>query len=1303
MQRLLSLDKSFDSLDERIQEAARVLDITLERRPNVKDVLSSQPRRARAGHDGRRELVVRWLLEKLKNQPEVRLNALAWELLRRTIQDMTVSSAVRVLGTTSITNVAIAALNESFPEGNLKAAFSRSQQVVEEVKTTKESARKEKSNKRKRSTPDTEIQSQGANPDNAARVFMELANLLFLLVDRSKPSEQSMESIASSQMQSLLRLEGPKMIDLVQHWFEALILLCRTTYDNQLEDASKPAYISSLMDLLVAIWTLQPPAAAASELFCKQCLWPATLLLSVLRQPHLIIAWQSSPNDVKPIRDAVRVLERMLAQHLFVPARTQFFSARDTPRNKQEKPSVEPSSDIESLLTPLKTEIAALDTQTASVSVVPGTTMWSLAQDAIAFLLNIALRCANTSTPKRRITERPWLDAVFTALFGVAGPAPSALLPAGIRRGDATLATMLDTVLDRGLSLSTETLVTLVDEHCHLRLADDIVGGLVGELVDGSDSNLLGRSEGKLAAGFSVASKALAMDANVFVGSNSGILGRKLIATLSLLANYPLVSSDSPLTNPELIPSGRFARDHCAIPLLRAYARVRNLPSFLRECIDSLHKMPSPVEWSVWADPELQRALREVLESSMTVTQIKEFLESIAPPSSEKERVYAETVILDAVIFALHSDAVVEQLTPTLTSVVQILEAMLDEQSGASRIRTTHIWSMLSRLYVLLYPRQTEFMSDSERVNKLFDHAWDAIVPAVNTRRDKKYNESQEVFGSGESRVQLQEANAAFAFVAQVCDLFRLRRDGSEDLIRSVMLKACGTHEEGTLGFYAFDFVESFAEAMVKHPHLLTFVERRPEFFRDLLPQSFDPSNLESQRFLSLFHALRDAILLSGDNKAKEEFFERLFESLPFALAQDVFLRWPLTGMTRQQREQLLDRTAKRIEEHSGSWQHNDAYESLHRGLSLMIKLLEIPNATAHIAVEPAALWSMAKALDDNAVDETALQLLDEVYTLLYQHIFDTKEQERSRTLISKHSELVADFVQSSSSYISAPSSLRLVSTFVSATQRGLPESVLAGLSHQSPTVVNAHVAALWKDISRFLDTKGTTANTAGQIIPWIIHAYTNLPSAFIGIGSPTTREKSDRFSALLPPVVGLKVSSKEHDQLLPVRPNNVRVQCFEQICRKHGPMRKEIYICAAELLKENLSPQERHRIVSAFADAMHRLSEKERVEIINAGLRTGGGASGEQSAVHLTLVQQVIASFVSVKDVAEEDSAAILPGMLKLLRVTTDHKTHSGLARCIAIILRNKVSAVSTPGRSIRRSSPLTPRAAVPRQPILH
>ncbi|GAM85938.1 hypothetical protein ANO11243_039480 [Dothideomycetidae sp. 11243] len=241
-QRLLSLDKTFDSLDDRIESAAGILQISLEDESAVHEI----------GNHGRHDLVLHWIQDKLKKEPAARADPKAWRLFRRLVALLPASRVSKFLEETEATTTVILALAEQFP-----ISENQSPPPDSELSTTT------KTKKRKRQdAPDQEEFPLVRR----CQVFLELSFLL----RRTK-----------------LPCSGQTVVELTRNIILALISLS-TQVKGQKSSHDERFFFVELVSLIERWKTVTRPLVTAKVLnsFASAVALPALKLICRLHSLH---------------------------------------------------------------------------------------------------------------------------------------------------------------------------------------------------------------------------------------------------------------------------------------------------------------------------------------------------------------------------------------------------------------------------------------------------------------------------------------------------------------------------------------------------------------------------------------------------------------------------------------------------------------------------------------------------------------------------------------------------------------------------------------------------------------------------------------------------------------------------------------------------------------------------------------------------------------------------------------------------------------------------------------------------------
>ncbi|KAG9735380.1 hypothetical protein KCU59_g10448, partial [Aureobasidium melanogenum] len=430
LQRLLSLDKSFDSFEQRVQEAARILDIPLDPQSELESPASSS-----LSHTARLDFVLRWLLDKLSAPPETCQCLQSWILLRQILERMPSAALAKSLSVASPLNTCSNALAHIFPSASSSAA------------STSDDA-KQSTKKRKRQSAANDTTS-----DHHVLIFTQIMASIRLLITRSTQSPSATDAASENRVHALLRLDHADLIRFVRHTLHALLNL-------QTSHNIPTSLVASSLALIQDLAILQPNASVdpVDISFCTECLWPAALLLQSLHSDST-----SDGAAQQHAQHAIRSLDRLLATHLFVPARVAFYSSKAVVQKKRQQAEV---PGLVQRLEPLRLHITALLDEDTPDLVKQG--QLSSAYGCVPLLLDLAVRCAPISNPKQRIVEAPWIHLVFKSLLDTIASSAKA---SDVSIVNQKLNEMFNVLSSKSLVLDADVLGEILDQRCNLSTA----------------------------------------------------------------------------------------------------------------------------------------------------------------------------------------------------------------------------------------------------------------------------------------------------------------------------------------------------------------------------------------------------------------------------------------------------------------------------------------------------------------------------------------------------------------------------------------------------------------------------------------------------------------------------------------------------------------------------------------------------------------------------------------------------------------------------------------------------------------
>lgn len=1040
LQRLLSLDKTFDSFDERVREAARILGLDLGlQSPSDKKAPSLPPSLSYAA---RLDFVLRWLLDKLSSQPDARQCLPSWILLRRVLEHMPPAALAKSLSTAHPLNTCSTALADIFPP----VPSPSSKPADDANRSTK---------KRKRQSAANDTPS-----DQPALIFADITASVRLLISRSTPSASASHAASENRVHALLRLDHADLVRFIKHTFFALLHL-------QSSGQLLPYLVTSTLKLIQDLSILQPNASVdPSDLsFCTECLWPAALLLRFLHSTP-----RSDDASHHHTQQAIQLLDRFLATHLFVPARVAFNNAKVSTQKKRQQPEL---PGLVQRLDPLRTEITALlaDGQdSAQRHQLP------TVYESIPLLLDLGVRCSPTANPKQRIAEGPWIHMLFTSLSDTFTSSVSTSDAAMINQ---TLLQMLNILASKSLTLDPDVLIRILDERCNLSSSS----------VDSY----------QVSPDFPLIARILDMNTGIFTDINSAP-ARALFENLTIHGRATSIKDlDTFSTEPWSDP--RAICHKIAIPLMQAYASTRNLPAFLEQWLACLSSQAATgnAEWLLWTDLSLEESLRDILETSLTSTQIAELLDSqrdnltqsFSSESGAGPRTFSSTILLNAIVGAVRTDATIDTLIPHLESLVAVVEGAFAEQPNIGSLVAAQLLTLCSRLYHLWYPIWSTSHS-SEEIQARNPSFLSGSITNFALRKIQLGAEED----TASSTSGISEVDSAFVLIASTCDMQRRLTGHESDYALLFCRAALPSGEKNMSSSYAAQRPVAFMTVLTGFPELLSCIPttERIRLFSALLVSL----SSKASRHKSALVEFLSAVFAASDFPIKDDLFTAVSsavgESNSLELWLEILLQWPLKGFSRQQREKILNAVV------SSLLQITTLGQEKQQALELVAGLLEVPNATANISVDPALLWEISGL----PYNQTELKAFEEVCKRLLKHILDTKEQDRSKSYLKQLSELVSEFIskQKDLALASAPGKVQLLTVLFETTEARLKEEELSSLPHRSSATIDAFVKRLWEVLSTCsegaLGGDGDNLNIARLAI----ESFNSVPTSILQVGS---------------------------------------------------------------------------------------------------------------------------------------------------------------------------------------------------------
>jgi len=413
-----------------------------------------------------------------------------------------------------------------------------------------------------------------------------------------------------------------------------------------------------LSQAFILMWELNAKSAisSTSEIvtsFSKHCLVPVAKACALLKGEV------RSPENATTIASC----ERLIARHVIMPARSAFLG--DSRRPDQ--------TSLRVLLQPLHDAISA--SKADSVALRP----------ALLSLLDITIRSNKTPAYKSSTMDTTWIQGVVAALAYCGGTPvdPESKAPlATIHLELSALEGMLRILKAYKVKLETSFLEWIAKLYCGLDFKDNslVQWSLVALILD--------------------------LDADVFVAKGSSASGGASGNLFTLIPDLYLNPTNATETEAPIAVKVQL-RDailnEIVVPLMRAYAKRRNLPDFMSRWLEQLQDIDLGSTSSrsvIWQDRKLLLALRPLLETNLTTTQISrllttytdlvkyQFQQQLQPmsqsglESSVEQNCHAPLVLLDATLGAIEREETVTELKDQLIDLQATLWHLGEESSS---------------------------------------------------------------------------------------------------------------------------------------------------------------------------------------------------------------------------------------------------------------------------------------------------------------------------------------------------------------------------------------------------------------------------------------------------------------------------------------------------------------------------------------------------------------------------------------------------------------------------------------------
>jgi nucleolar pre-ribosomal-associated protein 2 len=981
-------------VDEQIEQAAQIIGLpgnwmntTGGERVHVTETLV----KARA------EWVLRWALDKLKDETAsgktARGTVALWKLLDWMLAVLPVSRSAPHLRDAVFPSILERTMTEQFDQ-TLPAPTSADVEMSDVSGSSETISENTKpSKKRKRGAASTNgTLGQPLGPSELQKLFITVRTVVRSITGLSATRKQGEDTVQAELMKIVLRSDSAQAASILKNWLSAvekLLALAPTTSGDQ--------HLAEILDLsLVAeIWELRASTSsdesgASADEFSEECLIPALTLLDTFKALRSVYPDQSV---ISSIDRATQAVEKLLARHLFAPAKAAFLA--DADKSAESRSKYREATLLTSNLGPLRVRLLqAAKIEDQGESVPAGLAALS---GASSELLSLAIRISPSKTPRSKLAEKPWIEAVFIALVECAGC--SLTTPPEFVTSQTAIDVLVHAIgilREHNVSIKSDILKDLFWYHSGIKYPV------------GKDKQVH----------WSLVAALIELDPSVFVTERKGLAGPSK-AQQSDLAQVVFdelsraqfegpgfIDDSAQSLDSKLLQHSQVARitilQRIIVPLMAGFATNRNLLGFISIWDEQLikanrhenRKALKECKNMIWEDSTINQALARRLEQSLTQGQIAKLLQehvqrmhelgsalsseakqdvNVKKLSSYK-RAASTSIIVPAVLQSIKSDDIVEAVKSQLGSLLRAYSTWVQEDRYVSHTRLSLSWLTLCQLVTKLWP--IELHGSVEQQDELLSPLIEQSLTDVSAGSPK--------------RVDSAVRAAAILFLLDACDHMQTL-PGSEDLIRPTLDKVLQilsgngldrTEHVKMVGFFCADFIALFGHLAAESSQraleqLLTAVATLDHNASIAAVQSLSQTIFEqgSSLLQDLYVTTLTELLLKGDIRVQTMATTALCYVQPSAIS-------------REKREAVLNQLTDMIV--LGA-------QDVTAVLSIIVQLMESSNATAKISSDGVILFQIAEQLQTtNAASTANLQLLQRTAQLTLGQIVSNQSQSQN-------------------------------------------------------------------------------------------------------------------------------------------------------------------------------------------------------------------------------------------------------------------------------------------------------------------
>ncbi|KAJ4990086.1 urb2 npa2 family protein [Stagonosporopsis vannaccii] len=1278
--RLQAINQDFSDVSEQVEQAAQIIGlpdnwttISVGERANVTKSLV----KARA------EWVLRWALDKLKDETAAgrtpRGTVALWLLLDWMLDVLPVSRSAPHLRDAAFPAILDRTLTEHFDPRRPTPVSEETvvSNVSESSETLGENTKPSKKRKRGAASTSGSTDQPTLGASELQMLFLTIRTVLKSMASLSNAQNQSEGTIQAELMKVALRTESSKAASILKNWFvavEKLLALAPSTSGNQ--------HLTAVMDLdlIVEVWELRTAAAtdqssSSADEFSAECLVPALALLDTLRALRSVHPDQSVVNSTDR---ATQIIEKLLARHLFAPARAAFFG--DVEKNTQSNTKYREATSLASNLGPLRTKLLQAAQIEDQGQLVPADL--AALSGASSQLLDLAIRFSPSKTPRSKLAEKPWIEAVFVALVECAGCSltrpPNSVTS---RTAVEVLVHAISILRAHKVSIKSDIFKDLFWYHSGIKYPigkdKQVHWSLIAAMID--------------------------LDPSVFVTEPKGLAGpskaQQQDLTQVVFEEISKIQFEGHgfTEDSDQLPSGEQTRggqcepqirkstvlDRVVVPLMSGFTTNRNLLGFIQHWDDQLvkayrhenRKALKECRGMIWEDRAITLALAQRLEQSLTQGQIATLLQEHIQRMDDLngalntqveqdvnvkklaayKKAASTAVIVPAVLQSVVSDGVIEAVKTQMRLLLASFSTWVQDDRFTLYTRLPLSWLTLCELVSKLWP--LELHGSLEQQEEL-------LSPLIGKSLD-------DVSAPFSKRVDSSVQAAAMLFLLNACSHLQTL-PGSEDLIQPGLDKVLQILSSGRINgpeyvkmihFFCADFIQLFGRLGA---------EQCQRSLQQLLAAVLHMNNKAS---VVAIESLSEAIFEQGSSTLQELYITALLEIIKSKnvhaqrLAIMSLHSIQPSAISREKREAVLDSLTEMVL--AGS-------QDVPILLSIMVQLMYASNATAKVSTDSAVLFEIAQQLQQQEIASSAsLGLLQELVQSTLSQIVSNQSQSQNMIYLGMFKGKV-DSITGKGKQCSAANLAILRAVFAAQKQNSLLQP------KQFVSVLKTSLAS-------------ESSKSDSASLQDVIDAFNELPTSILA-----EAKLLDSTRAWLRTWIADNADLESYI----VTGGQGAPELAEYVARLHSTVAKyKLYPdiqwlvqFTLKCLRERLSEQRKTTLTRTMRDVFAQIPVFEKLDLVHT-------FTNPADPLDLALSYQLLATLVSTFEDRHDSNIelrnnqlALLPRLCDLLTCSLDHASFNALLSSINTILSHTpslatqhsiettISALST---IVSRSSP--------------